>query len=52
MGTKDAYSDPVNDSAELFHLLLFSWDVGDEHVVTERNRLQITKKPLCHKGCY
>lgn len=38
-------------SAELFHLLLFSWDMGEEHALIERNRLQITKKLLCYKGC-
>lgn len=52
LGTKDAYSDLASGSTELSHLLLFSWDVGDEHVLIERNGLQITKKPLCPEGHY
>lgn len=43
MGAKDACSYLANGRAELFHLLLFSWHVGDEHVLTKRGRLQITK---------
>lgn len=42
--------DLVNGSAELFHLLLFSWDVRDECVLIESNRLQMTKKTIVAQG--